>query len=85
MQDYEKGFIALAVMGALIALGKMLNSNEPITFVWLLGRHCRQRVVAGRALRCTLYRIFTRWRLPGLVPLGILGLNGVEAWLRKGD
>ncbi|MBV6541732.1 holin, partial [Ursidibacter maritimus] len=25
MQDYEKGFIALAIMGALIALGKMLN------------------------------------------------------------
>ncbi|EAT7655013.1 holin, partial [Salmonella enterica subsp. enterica serovar Newport] len=24
MQDYEKGFIALAIMGALIALGKML-------------------------------------------------------------
>ncbi|MFB4731583.1 holin, partial [Enterobacter hormaechei subsp. steigerwaltii] len=27
MQEYEKGFIALALMGALIALGKMLNSD----------------------------------------------------------
>ncbi|EBG4120555.1 holin, partial [Salmonella enterica] len=25
MQDYEKGFIALVVMGGLIALGKLLN------------------------------------------------------------
>ncbi|EHQ2691751.1 holin, partial [Salmonella enterica] len=27
MQDYEKGFIALVVMGGLIALGKLLNSD----------------------------------------------------------
>ncbi len=38
MQDYEKGFIALAIMGALIALGKMLNSDEPITARLVLGR-----------------------------------------------
>lgn len=37
MQEYEKGFIALAIMGALIALGKMLNSGEPITVRLLAG------------------------------------------------
>ncbi|EBO7393334.1 holin, partial [Salmonella enterica] len=45
MQDYEKGFIALAIMGALIALGKMLNSDEPITARLVLGR-----VIVGSAL-----------------------------------
>ncbi|HGK5196753.1 TPA: hypothetical protein ACJ270_002572 [Salmonella enterica subsp. enterica serovar Newport] len=40
MQDYEKGFIALVVMGGLIALGKLLNSDEPITL----------RLVAGRVI-----------------------------------
>jgi hypothetical protein len=28
MQEHEKAFIALVVMGRLIALGKMLNSDE---------------------------------------------------------
>jgi len=35
MQEYEKGFIVLALMGALLALGKMLNSDEPITLRWV--------------------------------------------------
>ncbi len=69
MQDYEKGFIALAVMGALIALGKMLSSGEPITLRLVAGR-----VIVGSALsvaagwHCTLSRIFIHWHWPGLVP-----------------
>lgn len=52
MQEYEKGFIALAVMGALIALGKLLNSDEPITLRLVAGRvtDCR-----GGAVLCTGY------------------------------
>lgn len=85
MQEYEKGFIALALMGALIALGKMLNSNEPITLRLVLGR-----VIVGSAL--SLAAGVALYFVPDIHPLalagigsalGILGLNGVEVWLRK--
>ena len=85
MQEYEKGFIALALMGALIALGKMLNSDEPITLRLGLGR-----VIVGSAL--SLAAGVALYFVPDIHPLalagigsalGILGLNGVEAWLRK--
>ena len=85
MQEYEKGFIALVLMGALIALGKMLNSEEPITLRLVLGR-----VIVGSAL--SLAAGVALYFVPDIHPLalagigsalGILGLNGVEAWLRK--
>ena len=85
MQEYEKGFIALALMGALIALGKMLNSDEPITLRLVLGR-----VIVGSAL--SLAAGVALYFVPDIHPLalagigsalGILGVNGVEAWLRK--
>jgi hypothetical protein len=85
MQEYEKGFIALAIMGAVIALGKMLNSDEPITARLVLGR-----VIVGSAL--SLLAGVALYVVPDIHPLalagigsglGILGLNGVEAWLRK--
>ncbi|EAO6094103.1 holin [Salmonella enterica] len=85
MQDYEKGFIALVVMGGLIALGKLLNSDEPITLRLVAGRvivGAGLSVIAGVAL----------YFVPNIHPLallgfgsslGILGQNVVEAWLRK--
>ncbi|WP_336819386.1 holin [Cedecea sp. MMO-103] len=85
MQEYEKGFIALTIMGALIALGKMLNSDEPITARLVVGR-----VIVGSAL--SLLAGVALYVVPDIHPLalagigsglGILGLNGVEAWLRK--
>lgn len=85
MQEYEKGFIALAIMGALIALGKMLNSGEPITV-----RLLAYRLIVGSAL--SLLAGVALYVVPDIHPLalvgigsglGILGLNGVEAWLRK--
>ncbi|RYA89665.1 holin, partial [Enterobacter cloacae complex sp. 742-ADZ3-9B] len=45
MQEYEKGALTLAVMGALIALGKLLSSNEPVTARLAIGR-----VIVGSAL-----------------------------------
>ena len=87
MQDYEKGFFALTIMGALIALGKMLNSGEPITVRLLAGR-----LIVGSAL--SLLAGVALYVVPDIPPLalvgigsglGILGLNGVEAWLRKKD
>ncbi|CAH6092196.1 MULTISPECIES: phage holin family protein [Citrobacter] len=85
MQDYEKGFIALVVMGALIALGKLLNSDEPITIRLVAGR-----VIVGSGL--TLVAGVALYFVPDIHPLaiagfgsslGILGQNVVEAWLRK--
>ncbi|AHF77573.1 Phage protein, putative holin protein [Sodalis praecaptivus] len=85
MQEYEKGFVTLAMMGALIALGKMLNSNEPVTIRLVTGR-----VIVGSAL--SLMAGVALYIVPDIHPLalagigsalGILGLNGVEAWLRK--
>lgn len=85
MQEYEKGFIALTIMGALIALGKMLNSDEPITARLVVGR-----VIVGSAL--SLLAGVALYVVPDIHPLaligigsglGILGLNGVEVWLRR--
>lgn len=85
MQDYEKTFWGLIIMGGLIALGKMLNSNEPITARLVMGR-----VIVGSAL--SLMAGVALYLVPDIHPLavagigsglGILGLNGVEAWLRK--
>ncbi|EPU0993414.1 phage holin family protein [Cronobacter turicensis] len=85
MQEYEKGFWALLIMGGLIALGKMLTSNEPITVRLVLGR-----VIVGSAL--SLMAGVVLYLVPEIHPLaligfgsalGILGLSGVEAWLRK--
>ncbi len=84
MQEYEKGFITLAIMGALIALGKMLTSNEPITarLIWGALSSAAHCLAAGVAL----------YFVPDIHPLalagigsalGIAGLNGVEVWLRK--
>ena len=85
MQEYEKGFIALALMGALIALGKMLNSDEPITLRLVLGR-----VIVGGGL--SLIAGVALYFVPDIHPLALLGFGSVlgiagqhvvEAWLRK--
>lgn len=85
MQEYEEGAILLVVMGGLIALGKMLNSDETITVRLVAGR-----VIVGSAL--SLMAGVALHFVPDIHPLalagmgsalGILGLNGVEAWLRK--
>ena len=85
MQEYEKGFITLAIMGALIALGKMLTSNEPITARLILGR-----VIVGSAL--SLAAGVALYFVPDIHPLALAGigsalgiavLNGSEVLLRK--
>lgn len=68
MQDYEKGFIALVVMGGLIALGKLLNSDEPITLRLVAGRvivGAGLSVIAGVAL----------YFVPNIHPLALLGFG----------
>lgn len=38
MQEHEKNLAILAVMGAMIALGKLLTSDEHLTFRLIIGR-----------------------------------------------
>ncbi|MDN5682066.1 MAG: phage holin family protein, partial [Ewingella sp.] len=38
MQEHEKSLLGLVILGALIALGKALDSSEPITPRLFFGR-----------------------------------------------
>lgn len=85
MQEYEKGALTLAVMGALIALGKLLSSNEPVTARLAIGR-----VIVGSALSVAAGSML--YLVPELHPLallgigsalGLAGLQGVEFWLKR--
>ncbi|HCR1841723.1 phage holin family protein [Enterobacter kobei] len=85
MQEYEKGALTLAVMGALIALGKLLSSNEPVTARLAIGR-----VIVGSALSVAAGSML--YLVPELHPLallgigsalGLAGLQGVELWLKR--
>ena len=79
MQEYEKGALTLAVMGALIALGKLLSSNEPVTARLAIGR-----VIVGSALSVAAGSAL--YLVPELHPLALLGIAGyqaVEVWLRR--
>ncbi|MBA8734242.1 holin [Chromobacterium violaceum] len=85
MQEHEKGMLALLVVGALIGLGKLLESNEQITTRLAVGRAIlggATSTVAGVALMQ-----FPNLPLPALVGLGaglgILGAQYLEAWLRR--
>ncbi|BEM39433.1 MULTISPECIES: phage holin family protein [Serratia] len=85
MQEHEKTFWSLLLLGALIAIGKVLSSNEPITPRLFIGRvilGAGTAMVAGAALI---------W-VPGLPVLGVVGLGAalgiaghqaVELWLRR--
>lgn len=81
----KRDLLPLWLWGGLIALGKLLNSDEPITLRLVAGRvivGAGLSVIAGVAL----------YFVPNIHPLallgfgsglGILGQNVVEAWLRK--
>jgi hypothetical protein len=85
MQEHEKTFMELAIMGALIGIAKLLVSSETITFRVVLGRTLlgsATSLVAG----CVLIRI------PNIEPLALLGVGSalgivgqqyMEKWLRS--
>lgn len=85
MQEYEKNFISLVVIGALIAIAKVLTSNDPIT----------PRLFAGRVILGSLVSVVAGAALiqiPDASPLaiqglgaalGIAGYQAVEVWLRR--
>ncbi|NHB87187.1 phage holin family protein [Photorhabdus tasmaniensis] len=85
MQEHEKTLLSLLLMGAIITLGKMLTSTEPITLRLFVGR-----IVLGSAVSVAAGSILI-W-IPGLSPLAVIGLGaalgiaghqGVELWLRR--
>ncbi|HEI6963538.1 TPA: phage holin family protein [Yersinia enterocolitica] len=85
MQEHEKAIISLGVIGALLALGKILASDEPITVRLFIGR-----VILGSGTSMAAAAALV-W-VPGLTPLainglgaalGIAGYQAVEVWLRR--
>ncbi|MCP9267839.1 phage holin family protein [Xenorhabdus sp. XENO-1] len=85
MEEHEKTFVTLVLLGALIALGKMLTGNEPITLRLFIGR-----VILGSAVSVMAGTLLIWW--PGISPiavtgigsaLGIAGYQLVEVWLQK--
>ncbi|MGO4154331.1 phage holin family protein [Cupriavidus sp. YAF13] len=85
MQEHEKSFYILLLMGALVGVGKLLVSNDPITPRVILGRAllgAATSMVAGVGLA----------QFPDLPPmalygigcaLGIVGSQYLELWLKR--
>ncbi|MEI9788384.1 phage holin family protein [Moellerella wisconsensis] len=85
MEEHEKTFIALFFMGVLIAIGKILTSDEQITVRLFFGR-----VILGAAIS-VLAGALLIW-IPDISPLAITGLGSafgiigyqlIEMWLKK--
>ncbi|WP_297575929.1 hypothetical protein [uncultured Deefgea sp.] len=85
MQEHEKTFISVLVLGALIAIGKLLVSSEELTV-----RLCLGRAILGAAT--TSIAGLALIQIPNLHPiallaigsaLGIVGAQFVELWLKK--
>lgn len=85
MQDHEKTLMQLLLIGAVIALGKVLASNEKITPRLIAGR-----VILGSAISVAAGAALVQF--PDMSPLavngvgaglGILGYQFCEMWLRR--
>ncbi|WP_350024824.1 phage holin family protein [Providencia rettgeri] len=85
MEEHEKTLLTIAVMGALIGIGKMLTGAEPITIKLFIGR-----VILGSATSVAAGAILIL--IPDISPialtgvasaLGIAGYQAVEMWLKK--
>ncbi|MSE15525.1 holin [Pantoea agglomerans] len=85
MQDHEKTLMQLLLIGGVIALGKVLASNEKITPRLIAGR-----VILGSAISVAAGAALVQF--PDMSPLavngvgaglGILGYQFCEMWLRR--
>lgn len=68
MQEHEKTFLDLIIMGALIGIAKLLVSSEQLTF----------RVIVGRALlgsATSMVAGIALLQIPNLDPLALLGIG----------
>lgn len=85
MQDHEKKIITLALIGAAIAIGKVLSSSEPLTLRLFIGRiilGAGVSMIAGAAL--VQFPDLSPVAINGIgAALGIAGYQGVERWLRQ--
>lgn len=85
MQEHEKTFFTLVIIGGLIGIGKLLVSDEPLTIRLAIGRTILgvgTSLVAGVVLL----------QIPDINPLaltgiaagiGILGSTFIEQYLKK--
>lgn len=85
MEEHNKTFITLLIMGAVIALAKTLAGDEPITV-----RLFVSRMILGSAVSVMAGALLVWW--PDISPLavtgigsalGIAGYQCVEMWLKK--
>jgi len=85
MQEHEKSLLSLVIIGAVIALGKVLSSSEAITPALFFGR-----IILGSATSVAAGAVLI-W-IPDISPmaingagaaLGIAGYQVVEAWIRR--
>ncbi|HFP9222668.1 TPA: phage holin family protein [Raoultella planticola] len=85
MQDHEKKILTLALIGAAIAIGKVLNSSEPLTLRLFIGRiilGAGVSMIAGAAL--VQFPDLSPVAINGIgAALGIAGYQVVERWLRQ--
>ena len=85
MQEHEKSLLTILIIGGLIGIGKLLVSNEPLTFRLIIGR-----TILGSA--SSLIAGVILLQIPDISPLaligiasalGILGSTYIEEYLKK--
>ena len=85
MQEHTKTVIYLAIIGALIALGKLLQSMQPLSWRLVIGR-----MITGSAVSTIAGVVLIH--IPDLPfaavmalgsALGIIGAEFMENWLKK--
>lgn len=84
MQEHEKTFLILFMLGALIGLAKLLVSDEKLTVRLIVGRTLlgsATSVIAGIAV--VQFPEIDRLALIGIASaLGIIGSSFIEMWLK---
>lgn len=85
MQDHEQTFFTVVIIGALIGLGRLLVSSEPLSWRLIIGR-----TILGAATSSIAGLVLIQ--APDLHPnaligiasaLGILGSTFIEEYLKK--
>ncbi|WP_289332355.1 holin [Acinetobacter baumannii] len=85
MQEHEKTLMTLLIVGGLIGMGRLLVSNEPLSWRMIIGR-----TILGSAVSTVAGLILIQF--PDISPvslvgvacaLGILGSTYIEEYLKK--
>lgn len=85
MQEHEKTFLTLVILGGLIGMSKLLVSKEPLSIRLLIGRTIlgsASSLVAGLVL-LQIPDISTIPLIAIASALGILGSTFIEEFLKK--